>query len=318
MATVDNAAGRALLNVDRVPEKVGELRPYIPSIEGKLTIISVMARSKPNAEGKKISIQVQSAIAEKLKEALTEVYEKYPAYVVVYCGAYNFRPMNNSKQNAIQDKDQRLASNHSLGFAIDFNYYCDINGVSTKCNPYEKCSDGDDSYRMRTLNHPLVRALVSRGFSWGGTWSTPDYMHFEYAIGDFSSDIYVDPDTIGTSDSSGYSVTGSGGSASSAGMLAYNQASNIQTADNTVFQLASSGERTDVLKVNDARKEQFKSMRETLKSKLLNMGRQMIESPEMYNSSIMKSSQSAKQQRFGNKSNGTQTNATSAASEVKS
>lgn len=103
------------------------------------------------------------------------------------------------------------------------------------------------------------------------------------------------PESYGNGDYNG-SSSNSGNSASTSRM-----ASNITNSPNTVYQLASAGERKDVLKVSDDRKNQFKSLRDTLKSGMLDMGRTMIESPEMYNSSILKTSQSAKVERSGQK-----------------
>lgn len=76
-----------------------------------------------------------------------------------------------------------------------------------------------------------------------------------------------------------------------------NVSSLINGQANTVYQLASSGERDDVLKISDNRKSQFESLRNTLKSNMIDMGRDVVESPEMYNSSILKTSQSAKKER---------------------
>ena len=66
---------------------------------------------------------------------------------------------------------------------------------------------------------------------------------------------------------------------------------------NTVYQLASTGEREDVIKLDDGRKNEFNALRESLKNNVVKMGRDIIESPELYNSSILKTSQTAKQQR---------------------
>ena len=66
---------------------------------------------------------------------------------------------------------------------------------------------------------------------------------------------------------------------------------------NTVYRLASTGERNDVIKLDDSRKSEFESLRNSLKSEVVDMGRDIIESPELYNSSILKTSQTAKQQR---------------------
>lgn len=290
MATVDNPAGRKLLNLPKVPTTYGGLKPYESSLYAKLADVTVPFRSKPNGALSYKRVKIQSVIAEKFKAAMEEI-AKNPNIVTIWGGAYNFRPMNNDTENAKPNKNDRLASNHSLGLAFDMN---------VDWNPYRKdTSHSDDSYRMRSTKHPIVKAFVSRGFSWGGTWKKPDYMHFEYNNGDFSSDIYVDPDSIpmlsdggGGGGDTGYSFN-SGGSYASTDKMA----SNITNTPNTVYQLASTGERSDVVKLNDGRKDQFKALRESLKSESLGMGRKMLESPEMYNSSILKSTQAAKRER---------------------
>ena len=66
---------------------------------------------------------------------------------------------------------------------------------------------------------------------------------------------------------------------------------------NTVMQLSSNGERDDVIQLDDGRKQQFTALRESLKSNMINMGRTVIESSEMYNSSILKTTQTAKGMR---------------------
>lgn len=75
--------------------------------------------------------------------------------------------------------------------------------------------------------------------------------------------------------------------------------SNIENVANTLYQIGSDSERDDVLTLAADRKETFKSMREKLRENSLGMGRPIIESSEMYNSSILKSGQSAKQFRPG-------------------
>jgi hypothetical protein len=80
----------------------------------------------------------------------------------------------------------------------------------------------------------------------------------------------------------------------------YNSASSrtVQSgAPNTVYQLASSGERDDVLKTSDDRKSQFQSMLDNMKNNAPSRGRDIITSPEMYDASILKTSQSSKQER---------------------
>lgn len=66
---------------------------------------------------------------------------------------------------------------------------------------------------------------------------------------------------------------------------------------NTVYQLASMGERNNVLLQSQDRKKQFKSMLDEMKNQVPNRGREIITSPEMYDNSILKTTQSSKQER---------------------
>lgn len=78
----------------------------------------------------------------------------------------------------------------------------------------------------------------------------------------------------------------------------YSSSSGIfSNSPNKVYQLASKGERDDVLKLDDGQKAQYEALRTSLMSEMVNMGRDVIKSTELYNSSIMKTSQTAKQIR---------------------
>lgn len=105
----------------------------------------------------------------------------------------------------------------------------------------------------------------------------------------YTGDISNNGDLIDTSFSNASSFTSTGNQNSQSGL--------VNGAPNTVYKLASNGEREDVLKLSDGRKSQFEAMREKLKNNSVDMGRDIIESPEMYNSSILKTTQSAKQMR---------------------
>lgn len=71
-----------------------------------------------------------------------------------FAGCYNARMVMRIPSGAI--------SHHSWGAAVD------INSIS---NPY-----GARPNQPRAL----VRAMTSNGFTWGGRWTVPDAMHFEY------------------------------------------------------------------------------------------------------------------------------------------
>lgn len=66
---------------------------------------------------------------------------------------------------------------------------------------------------------------------------------------------------------------------------------------NTVYTLSSNGEKDNVIKLDDGRKNDFEALRNNLLSNMIQTGRTVIKSPELYSSSILKSGQSAKQER---------------------
>lgn len=74
----------------------------------------------------------------------------------LYAGGYNFRPMRGSSR----------LSMHSWGCAIDFD-------------------SSRNSFGDRTPNFalipPVLEAFASEGWTWGGSWSKPDGMHWQAA-----------------------------------------------------------------------------------------------------------------------------------------
>lgn len=73
-------------------------------------------------------------------------------------------------------------SMHALGLAVDIN---------PLLNPY-LAADGiwypDATHIERTnrpgvftADHPLTRTFIALGFEWGGSWSRPDFHHFQWS-----------------------------------------------------------------------------------------------------------------------------------------
>lgn len=121
--------------------------------------------------GKKVAdttkVQVLSSIADEVKAIFTEIYNGPEQFPINSIGGYSWR-------------GNGLSSNHSAGLAIDINP--DQNPqvspdgtvlVGSKwepgVNPYSIGRDSD-----------VLKAFGKYGWSWGASFSTKDYMHFDY------------------------------------------------------------------------------------------------------------------------------------------
>lgn len=277
MASCNNP-GTTLVFGHPMPDELDELLPYKAEIEAGLVMVDVMVRTEPHGPLKPIKCQIQRHVADNFKAAMDEIKE-HPEVAFVWGGSYWFRGMNNGKSNP-------KASIHSLGLAFD---------VNTKDNPYKRDSYPDDAYRMRTPNHPIVAAFVKRGWVWGGNWGKksgePDYMHFEFSSGGGEitpGDNFQNAGYSQSFDSPAFSASSSSYSG--------NNTSTTSPAG-TVYRLASTGERDDVLLQDEARRSQFESLRKKLLDNALEMGREVIISTELYDPSIIKQAQSAKEIR---------------------
>lgn len=94
----------------------------------------------------------------------------------------SMRANNTSGYNCRTVAGSTTLSNHARGQAIDIN---------PLHNPYVKGGTVDPPegapWADRSRNDPgmirsddaVVRAFRARGWSWGGTWSSPDYQHFD-------------------------------------------------------------------------------------------------------------------------------------------
>ena len=103
----------------------------------------------------------------------------------------------------------------------------------------------------------------------------------------------------GFSSDGSYTVSGGGGGG--VYMNVYGQSYGIRTIKegeaNTVYKLETYGERANVLIQNTMRKKEFNDMVNEMVQQVPNRERDIIVSTELYNSSIMKTTQSSKQER---------------------
>ncbi len=137
---------------------------------------------------------VNKAIAEDIVEIFEELYEiKYPIEQMVLVDEYDaddnasMEANNTSAFNFRKVDGTSRLSQHSYGLAIDINPFY---------NPYVREIDGKtvilpigaEEYADRSLDckyyirkdDAVYQAFASRGFTWGGDWSTlKDYQHFQ-------------------------------------------------------------------------------------------------------------------------------------------
>ncbi|WP_435016907.1 M15 family metallopeptidase [Tundrisphaera sp. TA3] len=84
---------------------------------------------------------------------------------------FNYRPITGGTN----------LSNHALGRAVDVNTFLNPYVKGIKVLPpgakYDPAAPG-----TLTADHPVTKAFLDRGWSWGGQWtSLKDYQHFEKA-----------------------------------------------------------------------------------------------------------------------------------------
>lgn len=290
MASCNNP-GATMLFGHSMPDIFSSLQSYKNEITKGLSNVNVTVRTKPNGSGVKRSIRIQQKLAGNITSVFEEIFSNTSVAINDMC-CFSFRPINNPSKPG-----SKQASIHSLGMAIDINP--SVNGfIAPDGKP-------NSAYVMRNTSHPIVKAFLKHGWSWGGTWnsSKKDYMHFEFIKGDssFLNGNYVsnniDMSSGGTTDGSSFSSGGSnssGGGFSNSALYANNGGYSFKISPNTVYTLASNGEKNDVLKIDENRKNDFEALRTSLITDMIQSGRDVIKSPELYNSSILKSGQSAK------------------------
>ena len=68
---------------------------------------------------------------------------------------------------------------HCYGIAVDINAKHNPHSPAhSKSCPICGGNVEDDNIHIRTVNHPIVQVFYNHGWTWGGVWKTPDYMHF--------------------------------------------------------------------------------------------------------------------------------------------
>ena len=147
-----------------------------------------------NAEGKTFvgEMVVAASVADEVSDIFRQLYEaKWPIKRMVlvdeYGGsdeascadgntaAFNFRPVSGGTE----------LSNHAFGLAIDINTF-----ENPYCIPSQDYVFPPEAARFadRSIEEPYMihegdlcwRLFTERGWSWGGSWSSPkDYQHFE-------------------------------------------------------------------------------------------------------------------------------------------
>lgn len=107
--------------------------------------------------GSGLSVQVHHLIAERLADALRAAQAACPDYKVRMLGGYCPRH---------ERHDPRLPlSLHTYGCAVDINW--DVNGMGRGA--------------PRDIPQEFVDVLEGYGFRWGGHFSVPDFMHYQFA-----------------------------------------------------------------------------------------------------------------------------------------
>lgn len=286
MATCNNP-GTVLVFGHEMPHELNKLKNYKSEIESGLVSVPVSVRVEEGGPMVTKNCQIQRALAENFKAAVAEAYAMNPNLVFIWGGSYCFRAMNNSSTNP-------PASIHSLGCAFD---------VNVSYNPYKRDNLTDSNTRMRTTNHPLVKAFTSRGWVWGGSWSTPDYMHFEFSSGwgiDGVEYTGWSPNSMyenaNMTSSNTYDTYGNYGGAST--QKTFYSTNMTQSGPNTVHGMTTYGTRDGVLKQSQFRQSQFEALRNKMENETPGMGRDIVESPEFYDPSILKSAQYSKEERY--------------------
>lgn len=117
--------------------------------------------------------------------------ERFPIYSIIPISDHRFRKggrwddelsmeaNNTSGFNYREITGGGRLSNHAYGRAIDINTFLNPYIKGSIVLPHGAKYDANVAGTF-TANHPIVRAFVELGWTWGGNWtSRPDYQHFE-------------------------------------------------------------------------------------------------------------------------------------------
>lgn len=112
-------------------------------------------------------VQVLSSIADEVREIFTEIYNGPEQFPINSIGGYAWR-------------SNGLTSNHSSGLAIDINPdenpQVRADGTVLVGNKWEP---GVNPYSIGR-DSDVLKAFGKHGWGWGASFTTKDYMHFDY------------------------------------------------------------------------------------------------------------------------------------------
>lgn len=134
---------------------------------------------------------VHKKIADEVLEIFKEIYQSnFPIEkmrLIDDYGASDYSSMVNNNTSAFCYRTisgTNKVSNHGKGVAIDINPFYNPHVLKSKgtVNPVEASKYSDRSLNVKGMikyNDVVYKAFISRGWTWGGHWSNPDYQHFE-------------------------------------------------------------------------------------------------------------------------------------------
>jgi peptidoglycan L-alanyl-D-glutamate endopeptidase CwlK len=128
---------------------------------------------------------IHNAVVEEVVEIFKEILAtQFPIEKAIPIVAYDWddeRSMQDNNSSAFNYRlirSTEIPSNHSYGLAIDLNTRLNPcvgrDGISTPIGAtYDPSKPG-----TLTADSEAVRALISRGWDWGGNWPRKDWQHF--------------------------------------------------------------------------------------------------------------------------------------------
>lgn len=176
-----------IIDSDITLEKALEETLAPREISDKLTLLDVEYYSSDN-QLHKGQILIDSMLTSDVKEIFEFIKnEKFIIEMVIPVkfdmpdGMTSMANLNNTYSFHYRKKiGSQSISVHALGQAIDFNPFYNPY-INTKGDVIPKGAQYDTShFGTLTKASPLVKKLISLGWTWGGNWDSPkDYMHFQ-------------------------------------------------------------------------------------------------------------------------------------------
>lgn len=130
---------------------------------------------------------VHYSLAREVADIFLELYQaKYPIHRISLIEEFHCDDVASMEANNTSCFNMRKIagtdswSNHSYGMALDINPLQNPYVTATGALPSEEYLERTNARPgMITEGDVCYQAFVSRGWTWGGYWSEPDYQHFE-------------------------------------------------------------------------------------------------------------------------------------------